>query len=221
MYTTAIFDMDGLLLDSERHARDAWETVLTELGWDFDHAFHLTVVGRNLADSRKLFRDRYGAAFDFDHAMGLVRELLDTQAAAGGIAVKPGAEALLTELAKRGIAKGVASSTPNEKIVLNLQLSGLLGHFSILTSGSEVKRGKPAPDIFLLAAERLGADPSRCLVFEDSSYGAMGALAAGMGVVVVPDLKAPTAEVGQRALRVLDSLEESLDCLDQWFGEKP
>jgi beta-phosphoglucomutase-like phosphatase (HAD superfamily) len=93
----------------------------------------------------------------------------------------------------------------------------LLEHFETLAGGDEVRLGKPAPDIFLLAAARLGVSPETCLVFEDSSYGAQGALAAGMGVVVVPDLKRPTPEVERRAVRILDSLEQGQDWLDEWF----
>jgi len=217
MYSAALFDMDGLLLDSERPTRDAWEAVLVGCGLAFDQQFYLTAVGRNLADTRLLFGQWYGEDFDFDSALAQVRQTLSDTTGIRGYAVKPGANELLAELANRGIPAGIASSTARDRVGLRLKQAGLLGHFQSLAGGNEVRCGKPEPDIFLLAAERLGVAPETCLVFEDSSFGAQGALAAGMGVVVVPDLKSPTAYVKRRALRVLGSLAESLEFLDDWF----
>ena len=185
MFTTAIFDMDGLLLDSERPTREVWKKIITDQGLVFDHAFYLTAVGLNMTDTRILFREHYGAGFDYDDTLMQVRGLLDSHE--DGYAVMPGVGELLAELALRGIVSGVASSTGIERVGKRLEKSGLSKHFFALTGGNEVKRGKPAPDIFLLAAERLGVTPANCLVFEDSSHGAMGALEAGMGVVVVPE----------------------------------
>lgn len=216
MHTTAIFDMDGLLLDSERPIRDAWEAVLTGMGLVYDHGLYLSAVGRNLADTRVLLAQGHGPGFDFDEALAQVRlRLADT--VERGFAVKPGVRELLAELSGRGIRSAVASSTALERIGQRLEKAGLSDYFEHLAGGDEVRRGKPEPDIFLLAAARLGVPPETCLVFEDSSYGAQGALAAGMGVILVPDLKPPTEEIERRALSVLGSLDESLGFVDEWF----
>lgn len=217
MYTTAIFDMDGLLLDSERPIRDAWEAVLTGMGRVYDHQLYLSAVGRNLADTRMLFTQGHGDGFDFDEALAQVRLRLADTVEHSGFAVKPGAHGLLAELTGRGVRRAVASSTALDRIGQRLSKSGLLDRFEALAGGNEVQRGKPEPDIFLLAAARLGVAPETCLVFEDSSYGAQGALAAGMGVVLVPDLKSPTEEIERRAVRILGSLEEALGFVDEWF----
>jgi len=216
MYAHAIFDMDGLLLDSERPIREAWEAVLAGMGLVYDHALYLSAVGRNLADTRQLLSQGHGPGFDFDAALAQVRlRLADT--VERGFEVKPGVRELLDALAGRGIRRAVASSTGLERIAQRLQKAGLSAYFESLAGGDEVRRGKPEPDIFLLAAARLGVEPSSCLVFEDSSYGAQGALAAGMGVILVPDLKQPGEETARRAVRVLGSLADAPPYLDEWF----
>lgn len=217
MYTTAIFDMDGLLLDSERPIRDAWEAVLTDMGRVYDHALYLSAVGRNFADTRTLLSEGHGDGFDFDAAIAQVRQRLACTVEHTGYPVKPGVHELLRGLSDRGVRRAVASSTALDGIGQRLRRSGLLDYFEHLAGGNEVRHGKPAPDIFLLAASRLGVAPETCLVFEDSSYGAQGALAAGMGVVLVPDLKSPSAAIADQALRILGSLEEAGAFLDEWF----
>ena len=217
MYTTAIFDMDGLLLDSERPTRDAWEDVLTGMGLVYDHPLYLSAVGRNFSDTRVLLTQGHGPGFDFDAALAQVRQRLAETVGHTGYAAKPGAHELLAELSGRGIRRAVASSTAIGQIGQRLQRAGLLDYFEALAGGDEVLRGKPEPDIFLLAASRLGVAPQTCLVFEDSSHGAQGALAAGMGVVLVPDLKPPTEEIERLAVRILDSLDESPVFLNEWF----
>jgi HAD superfamily hydrolase (TIGR01509 family) len=181
MYTTAIFDMDGLLLDSERPTRDAWESVLVGMGLVYDHSLYLSAVGRNLADTRVLLTQGHGEGFDFDEALTQVRQRLADTVGHTGYAVKPGAQRLLDGLSSRGIRRAVASSTAINHIGSRLQRAGLLDYFETLAGGDEVQRGKPEPDIFLLAASRLGVAPHTCLVFEDSSYGAQGGLGCRHG----------------------------------------
>lgn len=219
MFQAAIFDMDGLLIDSERPIMEAWLETAARHGVALDQATYLQVVGRNATDSRKVLDALFPADFPYEVARERVQVLLDERHAARGYPAKPGALALLSFLHQRGVPCGVASSTRVAEIRRRLELAGLLGFFRSISGGDEVVRGKPDPELFLLAGTRIGLDPARCLVFEDSECGAAGALAAGMSVVLVPDLKAPSARMAPSCTAVLPSLEAALPPSEEWFPE--
>lgn len=129
----------------------------------------------------------------------------------------PGVQAMLGRCRTARLPCAVASSTKREQLEDRLHRAGLHGYFAGFAGGDEVDHGKPAPDIFLLAAQRLGVEARRCLVFEDSEHGARGAIAAGMGVVIVPDLTVPSAEARAFSTAVLTSLEEADHFFSDWF----
>ena len=133
--------------------------------------------------------------------------------------VKPGALRLLRALRGAAIPCAVASSTAHREVERRLERAGLLGLFGAVCGGDEVARGKPEPDLYLLALDRLGAAESgRCVAFEDSDHGARAALAAGLPVVVVPDLKPPEPASVSRFLAVLHSLDVASEYTQEWFG---
>ena len=119
----------------------------------------------------------------------------DAIVAAEGISLKPGLDDILDLLDERGVAAAVATSTRRERARAKLDRVGLLHRFAALVGGDDVARGKPAPDIFLAAAERLGVAAGDCIVLEDSEPGIIAAAAAGMTPVMVPDLHPPSAEL--------------------------
>src|SRR4029453_166271 len=124
--------------------------------------------------------------------------------------------ALLQALRNRAVTCVVASSTHHDEVRSRLAQAGLAGYFSAVSGGDEVERGKPHPDLFLLAAQRAGHDPSLCLVFEDSEHGARGAIAAGMWVVIVPDLKTPSDDAAAACVAVLASLHDAQVHVVDW-----
>jgi len=209
--------MDGLLLDSERPIRDAWAVSLPHFGFAFDHDLWLDIIGRPTGESRLRLAAVYGPGFDYDAVFRHANIALRAHHDVHGYDVKPGARELLLALADMGVRCGVASSTRREEVERRLGMARLLPHFISLTGGDEVTRGKPEPDIFLLAAERLGATAADCIVFEDSDHGACAALAAGMGLVAVPDLKRACAATQERALAVLDTLHHAIPLIGDWF----
>lgn len=217
MYNAAVFDMDGLLLDSERPIRDAWLQVALENGIEFSESAYLEVVGRNHADSTSILVDYIGDEVIFQKVCAQVDVLLSDRTEAVGYQVKPGAIELLSLLREREIPCCVASSTNRIEVRRRLQKSGLDRFFDAIAGGDEVLKGKPGPDLFLLAAERLGVNPRHCLVFEDSEHGARGAIAAGMSAMLVPDLKTPSASVQAKCVTILPSLVQALPLCEAWF----
>jgi HAD superfamily hydrolase (TIGR01509 family) len=215
-FTAVVFDMDGLLIDSERPTRDAWLRAAAALGTPISEADYLSVVGLNHTDSQARFLTLFGG--DAAH-LAAVRAQTDAALAAGPpFQAKPGAHRLLRALRDVGIPCAVASSTYHASVQRRLRHAGLLDHFSALCGGDEVSRGKPYPDLYLLALQRLGAPASTSVAFEDSGHGVQAALAAGLATVAVPDLKAPAAEWLARCHAVLPSLDAACEHFPEWFG---
>jgi HAD superfamily hydrolase (TIGR01509 family) len=202
-----IFDMDGLMLDTERLAPRAWSEAACAVGVEFDLQLLPSMVGRNFADCQAIVIDRYGESYPTAELMHAWHVAYDAIVERDGIALKPGLLALLDWLERESIPKAVATSTRRERAQSKLVHTGLLPRFAALVGGDEIRRGKPAPDIFLLAADRLAQSPSDCLVLEDSEPGVRAALAAGMTPIMVPDLHPPSAELLDLEPLVLASLE--------------
>jgi HAD superfamily hydrolase (TIGR01509 family) len=201
-----VFDMDGLMLDTERLASRCWCEAAAAVGVEFDPALLVPMIGRNARDSRHVMLERYGADYPVDALARESRKVFDAIVQKDGIAVKAGLHALLDWLDSVPIALVVATSTRRERALAHLERCALLSRFEALVGGDEVANGKPAPDIFLLAASRIDVEPADCIVLEDSEPGVRGALAAGMIPIMVPDLSAPSKDLLARAPLVLPSL---------------
>ncbi|MFM9924697.1 HAD family phosphatase [Variovorax sp. H27-G14] len=219
MFAAAIFDMDGLLIDSERPLMAAWIEAALTLDIALSHSQYLQVVGLAHPESRRILASLLGGEQAYDHAVGHVRSRLQLERSDGAplFPIKSGAAEFLAALHARGTRCAVASSSTRGQIQACLGSLGLLHHFSAFAGGDEVVRAKPDPALYLLAAERLGVDPADCIAFEDSENGTKAALAAGMRVVVVPDLKHPPAAIAERAFHVLGSLHDAVPHLPRWF----
>jgi HAD superfamily hydrolase (TIGR01509 family) len=206
-----IFDMDGLMIDSEVVYREAWFRAIGEFNREMPEETFRRFLGRNNQDSRVLLAEIYGADFDVNGFLHVCRSLAHEHIDRHGIPQKQGLEALLNQLDGRRLAKAVATSTRREWALRSL--GPLAARFEVLTTGDEVERGKPAPDIFLLCADRLQASPDECLVLEDSEAGIRAAHAAGMTAIMIPDLVEPTEEIRELAWRVCRSLEDVVPLL--------
>lgn len=201
-----IFDMDGLMIDTERIAQRAWQIAGREGGFEIDDETYILAVGRTREDTKKIFLDKYGASFPFDNLyerkQQIMYELIDTE----GIPTKPGLFELYDLIDDLGIAKAVATSTARPTALKKLRIVNALDRFEVIVCGDEIKNGKPEPDIFLEAASRLDIAPEKCMVLEDSEAGVRAAHTAGMTPIMVPDMKQPSAEIADLAAHVLPSL---------------
>jgi HAD superfamily hydrolase (TIGR01509 family) len=215
-FAAVVFDMDGLLLDSERPLLESWVQAARELDCPFEPALLARVLGRPGKDGVAMFKASLATDFPYDQVGRRARELLAVRRA-DGYPVKDGARELLTRLRAAAVPCAVASSTRRAQIEQQLAQVDLLAFFEAVAAGDEVSNGKPAPDIFWLAAARLAAPPADCLVFEDSEHGARGAVAAGMQVVIVPDVNQPSADARSFSLAVLDSLADADEHFMDWF----
>ena len=194
-----IFDMDGLMLDTEPLAARAWTDAATAIGVAFDRAVTASLVGRNFPDCRALLLAHHGAGYPVDALMQAWHVAYDAIVEREGIALKTGLVPLLEWLEAAGIRRAVATSTRRVRAEAKLERTSLAARFHALVGGDEPARGKPAPDIFVLAAARLEVAAAECIVLEDSEPGIRGAIAAGMTPLWVPDGIAPPASLAELA----------------------
>ncbi len=203
--------MDGLLIDSERIIMQACIQAAAQVGITYTQAEYVELIGRAGPDSTRIMVEQLNGVENFN----LVMQGLDALLAQRNhmFPLKTGAQALLEYYQANQIICSVASSSPMHHITHRLNHVGVLNHFSHLTSGQEVERGKPNPDIYLLAVNKLGLSPQACIAFEDSEMGARAAIAAGLKVVVVPDLLQPSDYVRAHCHQVVESLQDWLNAI--------
>jgi beta-phosphoglucomutase-like phosphatase (HAD superfamily) len=206
-----VFDMDGLMLDTEPLYKASWQRASAELGYDLDDPFYTRLIGRPTADCEQALLAQFGERFPLDMFRLRWAELWREDAADTGIVTKPGLHELLAFVEERELRAAVATSSEIDYATFSLQQAGLADRFDVVVTGDQVARGKPAPDIYLEAARRLGVEPHCCIALEDSEAGIVAAAAAGMVGLLVPDSTRPSAAAVQAAYRVCDSLREARD----------
>ena len=188
-----IFDMDGLLFDTEKIYQEVWHTLARERGFTLPGTFASEICGKGEKQAAVVLR-KYFVGWDpfeiIETCKATVFELERTR-----LELKPGAREILEAMKARGLRLAVASSSPMFMIKQNLELGGITELFDSLVSGENIPRGKPFPDIFLAAAESLQLPPEECWVFEDSLNGIRAGHAAGCKSVMIPDLVAPSEDI--------------------------
>ena len=201
-----IFDMDGLLLDSEQIYARVWRDAVAAHGAELTHEHFLSLLGRGRKGALKRIGELFGVAIDLTALNATLEQLETRYFNEHAIPTKPGVDEIFAWITARQFKRALATSTVRERALPRLTRAGIVGHFDALVTGDEVTNGKPAPDIFLLAADRLAVAPAECVVLEDSEQGIRAAVAAGMTAIMIPDLSHPSDEVRALATAVLDSL---------------
>jgi len=197
----ALFDMDGLLIDSEAVYIVAMQAAARAFDREMPLEFCHSMVGIPRAECNVMIQDLYGEGFDLEAFRGVysenVRGLMEDR-----VPIKAGVVEVLALLADRGVPCGVATSALRTTAESHLGRAGLLPRFATVVARDDVERAKPFPDIYLEAARRLGVAPGNCVAFEDSSPGLTAAHAAGTMAIMVPDILQPTDEVRAKALHI-------------------
>ncbi len=205
-YKAVIFDMDGVIFDSERAVLRCWQELSAKYGFPDVEIPYMRCVGVNAAVSRQIFLDFYGEDFPYDRYCAEVSRNYHDRYDGGRLPMKPGIRELLEALTQRGCPLALASSTRSSTVTGQLRDAGLLPCFRAVIGGDQVSHSKPHPEIFLTAAEQLGAAPAGCCVIEDSFNGIRAAHAGGMIPVMVPDTLVPDEEMRRLARAIVSDL---------------
>lgn len=208
-YSGAIFDMDGVLFDTECVFQQTWEEIAGEMGIALDDGFTQAISGTNGVVMCQVIQRFYHVADGteiMNRCRARIREKLSRH-----VPVKEGAREILEYFRSAGIRIAVASSSSRDQIQSNLNLSGLDPWIDAIVSGEDVAIGKPDPAIFLCAAKALHCTPEQCFVFEDSMSGVRAGHAAGCDTFLIPDLIQPSPDIVPLCFRIVDSLTEALE----------
>ena len=213
-----LFDMDGLVLDSEVLYTRFWREAAHSLGYPMtvEQSLGMRSLGKNLG--QPYLESLFGPSVDYTTMRNKRIELMEAWVEIHGIPPKPGIFELLDDMEKNGIAAAITSSSPMDSIRKHLSAVGLLHRFQKLCSGHDIPNTKPAPDIYLLGAKELGLKPEECLALEDSPTGILSAYRAGCLPVMIPDLDQPGEDTGKLLFAKADSLADIINILKAQNG---
>ena len=213
-----IFDMDGVLLDSESLWIDCWADTAAEYDREKIRKCLLASIGTTAQKTKEIFLEAFGRDFPYDRFASEASGNFKKAEAEGRLLLKPGAKEILSFLHDNGIRTALATSTEMNTAKRQMKERGLYPYFDKMVFGSQITRSKPAPDIFLKAAEMLETKPADCFVIEDSFNGIRAAYAADMHPVMVPDLLCPDEETKKMCEAVLPDLHAAVNWLREKLG---
>lgn len=216
MLRGVIFDVDGTLLDTEKIYIQAWREAGKCFGYQIPDEALMRTRAINRQRAIEIFKEYLGPDFCYEKLLPerirIAEELINQSANL----LKPGVNELLDTLDTRGIRLAVASSTNLEKTKAHLTHAGLLHRFHGVVGGDMIEKGKPNPDIFLLAASLLGLHPEECIVVEDSPAGIEAAFRGGFRGILIPDCVPANDKTAAMSYRVMRDLYELIDILEEF-----
>lgn len=205
-----VFDMDGVLFDTERLCMDGWRQVASKRGIAGMEEVALQCIGLNGNDTKRLVLSHYGQDFAYDDFREEVTAWVNERIEKNGLPVKKGVNKILPYLQHSGMAIGLASSSRYASVVSHLKQADIIDYFQVLVTGDMIEHSKPQPDIYLLACRKLEVEPSQAFAVEDSPNGIRSACAAGMKVIMVPDLIIPDEEIKELCHMICPDLVEAM-----------
>ncbi len=203
-----IFDMDGLMFDTERLAARTWKEAGRKFNYNIDDGVFRETIGLSISESREVYRKYYGKTFPYEEIRNEKIKLAESHILSKGIPLKDGIHEILEYLKRKGLKIALATLTRRSRTEMLLGLSDTKKYFDLITCGDEIKHGKPDPEIFLSSARKMNFKAENCIVLEDSEYGIIAANRAGMLPVMVPDLVEPSEEVKAMIFKKFNNLRE-------------
>lgn len=219
MIEAVVFDMDGILFDTERLSVESWIEVAERMGLPDINKGVYGCIGLNRTDCRIFLKETYGQDFPYDDFREQTAAVFQRKMAKDGLPVMKGAGELLAWLREKGLKVALASSTSHKTVESHLQQAGFTGYFQAVIGGDMVEHSKPQPDIYLKACRLLDVEPANAAAIEDSPNGIRSAYAAGMLPIMVPDLVKPDPEIEKLLYRKCDSLFAVLEFLEKYYFE--
>lgn len=210
----AIFDMDGTLIDTERVSQASWRRAARDFGIEIPERILHSFVGCSIPSAMKMVDDEFGDPAFTERLFNRRHEIFDATWE-DELELKPGAAEAITAARDRGLAVALATSSVRDRAVISMERFGLMALFDAAVFDEDIEHHKPAPDVYLVAAEHLGVEPVRCIAVEDSFNGVRAGAAAGTHVIMVPDYNEPTNDIRALCSAVLPSLLEFPVALEQ------
>ena len=205
-----IFDMDGLMIDSERATLECYKIILAETNRTMSVDFYKKFLGKHRDRCAEIYEEEYGGGYE---AVERAHNMLAERFRKEGVPLKPGLLELLAYLKENGYKTIVATSSNRDRADTILEQTGLTEYFDGAVCGNEVAKGKPDPEIFLKACGKAGCPPCEAYVLEDSETGVEAAFAAGIDCIVVPDMKYPEEEYAKKSRWIVGSLYEAMEII--------
>ena len=209
-----IFDMDGLLIDTERLSYEALVRDCKERGFELTMDQFLSIRSLSIPKCEEKFKGYFGEDFDFKDSFDKHFVYMNEHMDKYGVPMKKGADNILRYAKENGLQIALATSTPLPIAESHLRSLSLWDYFDKVQSAADIKNGKPAPDVYLAAAKLLGLKPEECMAFEDSPNGVRSASSAGCITVMVPDLSGPDDELNSLIFASVKDLDEAVELIE-------
>lgn len=209
-----IFDMDGTLIDTERVSQAAWRRAAQDFRIEIPERILHAFVGCSIPNAMNMIDDEFGDPAFTERLFNRRHEIFDATWE-DELELKPGAAEAVAAVRERGLAVALATSSVRDRAITSMERLGLMELFDAAVFDEDIEHHKPAPDVYLVAANHLGVEPTRCVAVEDSFNGVRAGAAAGMRTIMVPDYNEPTPEIRALCAEVLTTLHELPAALDR------